>query len=212
MKKLLFTALIACFAFMNVNAQDTEPANDNADYTKFQARFRVISVIPSVSDDITGADVDISTAFVPELDFTYFFTKNIAAELILGTTKHNVDLQPEGAADVDLGHVWLLPPTLNLQYHFYAGNFKPYVGAGINYTIFYGIDEGDVLEDIDYDNAVGFSFQAGVDYNLNDKWFLNLDFKKLLLKTDVTVNNATESSEVKIDPFIVGLGLGYKLF
>jgi outer membrane protein len=208
MKKLLFTALIACFAFMNVNAQDTEPAKDNADYTKFQARFRLISVIPSVGDDLGADDVEISTAFVPELDFTYFFTKNIAAELILATTKHDVDTKN---LNLDLGHVWLLPPTLNVQYHFYAGNFKPYVGAGINYTIFYGVDEGQ-FTDIDYDNAVGFSFQAGVDFNLNDKWFLNLDIKKLLLKTDVTIDNGATPVEVEIDPFVVGLGVGYKLF
>lgn len=209
MKKLLFTALIACFAFMNVNAQDTEPANENADYTKFQARFRVISVIPNEGDNLPGDDVEISTAFVPELDFTYFFTKNIAAELILGTTKHDVETKAGG----DLGHVWLLPPTLNVQYHFYAGNFKPYVGAGINYTIFYGVDEGQFV-DIDYDNAVGFSFQAGVDYNLNDKWFLNLDIKRLILSTDVEVNTGSGilPVEVDIDPFIVGLGVGYKLF
>jgi outer membrane protein len=212
MKKLLFTALIACFAFMNVNAQDTEPAKNDADFNKWQARFRIISVIPSPGDDFTGGDVDISTAFVPELDFTYFFTKNIAAELILGTAKHNVDLEPAVGDDVDLGHVWLLPPTLNLQYHFYAGDFKPYVGAGINYTFFYGVDEGDVL-DMDYDNSFGFSFQAGIDYNLNDKWFLNFDIKKILLKTDVDVKVAADTTvpvEVDIDPLIIGLGVGMK--
>ena len=149
--------------------------------------------------------MDISTAFAPELDFTYFFNRNIAAELILGTAKHNVEIE-NGA---DLGHVWLLPPTLNLQYHFYADDFKPYVGAGVNYTIFYGVDEGDLM-DIDYDNAFGFSLQAGVDYNLNEKWFLNFDIKKLFLKTDVTVNNASTSNEVNIDPLIIGLGVGMK--
>ena len=86
-------------------------------------RFRIVSVMPSPGDDIVGADVDISTAYVPEFDLTYFFNKNLAAELILATTKHDVEIE-NGA---DLGHVWLLPPTLNLQYHFYANEFKPYV-------------------------------------------------------------------------------------
>ena len=80
---------------------------------------------------------------------------------------------------------------------------------GVNYTIFYGVDEGD-LDDIEYDNSFGFSLQAGLDYNLNDKWFLNLDVKKLFLKTDVTVNGAPDTSEVNIDPLIVGLGVGMK--
>lgn len=203
MKKILFSAILAFLVVFNVQAQDEAKTTD--DYSKWQIRFRVLSVIPSPSDDIDGADVDISTAFTPEFDFTYFFNKNLAAELILATTKHDVEIE-DGA---DLGHVWLLPPTLNLQYHFYANDFKPYVGAGINYTIFYDVDGGD-LEDLDYDNTVGFSLQAGVDYNLNEKWFLNFDMKKLFLQTDVTPEGATESSEVGIDPLIIGLGVGMK--
>jgi outer membrane protein len=108
----------------------------------------------SEGDNLDGADVDISTAFVPELDFTYFFSRNFAAELILATTKHNVEVP---ALETDLGHVWLLPPTLSLQYRFYAGDLKPYIGAGINYTIFYGVDEGDVVG-MDYENKVGKSY------------------------------------------------------
>jgi outer membrane protein len=205
MKNLLLFALLIGLTF-NLNAQDTDATDD---YNRWQARLRLISVVPSPGDDIDGADVDLSTAFVPELDFTYFFSKNWAAELILGTAKHDVDLNIDGGGSADLGHVWLLPPTLNLQYHFYADDFKPYVGAGINYTIFYGVDEGD-LDDIEYDNALGFSLQAGLDYNLNDKWFLNLDIKKLFLKTDVTVNGDPDTSEVNIDPLIIGLGVGMK--
>jgi outer membrane protein len=197
--------LLIGFTF-TINAQDDQSADD---YSKWQARLRLISVIPSPGDDIDGADVDINTAVVPELDFIYFFNKNVAAELILGTAKHEVDLDLDGACSIDLGHVWLLPPTLNLQYHFYPDDFKPYVGAGINCTIFYGIDEGD-LEDIEYENSVGFSLQAGLDYNLNDKWFLNLDIKKLFLKTDVTVNDSPDSAEVNIDSLIIGLGVGMR--
>lgn len=203
MKKIIFSAILACLVVFNTQAQDEETSND--DYCKWQVRFRILSVVPSPSDDIIGADVEISTAFTPEFDFTYFFNKNIAAELILATTKHDVNIK-DGA---DLGHVWLLPPTLNLQYHFYADDFKPYVGAGINYTIFYGVDSGDI-DDLDYESTVGFSVQAGVDYNLNEKWFLNLDLKKLFLETDVTPEGATESSKVGIDPLIVGLGVGMK--
>jgi len=205
MKNLLLFTFLVGLTF-NLNAQNDSSTDD---YNKWQARLRIISVIPSPGDDIVGADVDISTAVVPELDFTYFFTKNIAAELILATTKHDVELDASGAGTTDLGHVWLLPPTLNLQYHFYTDDFKPYVGAGVNYTIFYGIDEGD-LDDIEYENSIGFSLQAGLDYNLSEKWFLNLDIKKLFLKTDVTVNNGSDDSEVEINPLIIGVGVGMR--
>lgn len=181
------------------------------DYSKWQVRARGIYVAPSVGDNLNGANVGISNAIVPELDFTYFFTKNIAAELILATTKHDVDVEAEGNK-VDLGHVWLLPPTLTMQYHFYAGKLKPYLGAGVNYTFFYGIDEGDVVG-MDYDNSFGFALQGGIDYNLNEKWFLNFDIKKLFLSTDVEVNTGEGvlPVEVDIDPLIIGFGVGYKL-
>lgn len=214
MKNILFTLLaIGLLSFSNVTAQEAN-SNDDASFSKWQARFRVITVIPSAGDNLPGegAEVAISTAVAPELDFTYFFSENWAVELILGTAKHNVDVEIDGSDDVDLGHVWLLPPTLNLQYHFTGGKVKPYLGAGINYTFFYGVDEGDVLG-MDYDNSFGFSFQGGLDYELNDKWFLNLDIKKLLLKTDVSVDVGDPADlevEVDIDPLIIGLGVGLK--
>lgn len=207
MKNILLFILLLGFT-INLNAQDTDATED---YNKWQARLRLISVIPSAGDDLDGGEVNLSTAYVPELDFTYFFTKNWAAELILGTAKHNVDVDIDGLGNIDLGHVWLLPPTLNLQYHFYADDLKPYLGAGVNYTFFYGVDEGDVA-DMDYDNSFGFSLQAGLDYNLNDKWFLNLDIKKLFLSTDVKVDTGEGvlPVEVDINPLIVGLGVGMK--
>ncbi|WP_298899053.1 OmpW family outer membrane protein [uncultured Psychroserpens sp.] len=206
MKKIIFALLMTgLFTMTNVNAQETNSTDDTS-FNRWQARFRVVAVIPSPDDDIDGADVDISTTFVPEVDFTYFFNRNLAAELILATTKHEVEVEN----GPDLGYVWLLPPTLNLQYHFCADEFKPYVGAGINYTIFYAEDAGD-LDDIDYENTIGFSLQAGLDYNLNDKWFLNLDVKKLFLNTDVTLNNdASTEAKVDIDPLIIGFGVGMK--
>jgi len=218
MKILLKGILILLFFTVSAYAQSD-------DSSKWLVRARGIYVSPDVGDDLDGANVNISNAIVPELDFTYFFTKNIAAELILATTKHDVDVRAEGNK-TDLGNVWLLPPTLSLQYHFFAGKIKPYVGAGVNYTFFYGIDEGDVL-DMEYDNAFGFALQGGVDYDLNDKWFLNFDIKKLFLSTEATVsvpgiepheNKAATAIavdkinvEVDINPLIIGFGVGYRL-
>ena len=107
-----------------------------------------------------------------------------------------------------MGRVWLLPPTHNLQYHFPFNNITPYIGAGINYTIFYGAKDDAVS--LGYKNNVGFSTQLGFDYKLSDKWFLNVDLKKIFLQTDVTVKGASPVvlSGVKINPFFVGVGIG----
>ncbi len=145
--------------------------------------------------------------------------------MILGTTKHNVnttgsDLTAIGlgaSEDVDLGSVWLLPPTLTAQYHFYPGKLvKPYVGAGVNYTIFYNVDEGKTVKGVEYKNKFGFATQIGTDINITDKFFLNVDAKYIFLKTDVDVDASNLAAglaipaTVDINPFLVGVGIGYK--
>lgn len=227
MKKIVF-ALIAMSLFMTNFAQAQEDTKEN-DFKRWQVRLRGIGVVPNekATIGIIGGDVSISNALVPELDFTYFFTKNFAAELILGTAKHDVntvgsDISAIGGPtsyDVDLGSVMLLPPTLTAQYHFFPmkdQSFKPYVGAGINYTLFYNVKEGSVVKDIEYDNAIGFAFQAGFDVMFDDTYFVNFDVKRLFLKTDVTVDatNLADGliipAEVEINPWIIGLGFGMK--
>lgn len=217
MKKTVITGLVLLFGWVHlVQAQDVVGAD--SDYSKWQIRLRGIVVSPDEGATIEtiGGDADISTAFVPELDFTYFFTENWAAELILATTKHDVGAVGTSAGDIDLGEVWLLPPTLTGQYHFTGGDLVPYFGAGVNLTLFYGVDEGPVADDVDYDTALGFALQGGFNFMLNDTWFLNVDVKKLFLNTDATVNattalGATVGADVDINPWIFGFGVGVKL-
>lgn len=181
------------------------------DKSPWMLRVRGLAVVPdeSASIDPIGGDVSIDNSLVPELDITYFATQNIAFELILGTTPHKVSAKGTAAGDVDLGKVWLLPPTLTAQYHFLPeGNIRPYVGAGINYTIFYNKDEPTGIN-IKYDNAFGFALQAGVDVALDDNWALNFDVKKLFLNTDATINNSIKA-DVDIDPWLIGVGVGYR--
>jgi outer membrane protein len=215
MRKKILVAVIAVMALTNLAMAQDAPADNGG---KWQFRLRGIVVSPDESADIEaiGGDVDISTSIVPEFDITYFFDDNWSMELILGTTKHDVKAVETTVGEIDLGHVWLLPPTLTGQYHFTGGNLVPYVGAGVNLTLFYGVDEGPTVDDIDYDTAVGFALQGGFDYMLNDKWFLNFDVKKLFLNTTATVDattalGATVGADVDINPWIFGFGVGIKL-
>jgi len=215
MKRLLLGVFLV-FGVFQMTAQEVD-TSDNSEASKWQIRLRLVSVIPDESADIEaiGGDVAISTAFVPELDFTYFFTDNWAAELILATTKHDVEAVETAVGKIDLGDVWLLPPTLTIQYHFTGGNLKPYLGAGLNYTIFYGADDGPVADDIDYDSSIGFALQGGLDFALNETWFLNVDVKKIFLQTDVTIDatsalDATVGADVDINPLVIGFGVGMK--
>lgn len=223
MKSLFCSALMATSTLIGAAAY----ADDNP----WMVRGRVLAVLPDEGADLSvgnaalAGGVDIGDQYVPELDITYFFTKNIAAELILAVTPHDVDavnVTVPGALDnatVDLGDVWLLPPTLTLQYHFDTGTqFKPYVGAGVNATFFFDEDQGSVADGIDYDPSFGGALQVGVDYDLDGQpggWLLNADIKKVWINTDVTVDfssalGATVDADVDINPTVVGIGFGYK--
>lgn len=217
MKKLLFTLLLLVAFTNNSNAQEDAVKTEN-EFSKLQVRLRALVIVPNESATIEaiGGDVNITNAYIPELDITYFFTKNIAAELILGTSKHDVKAVSTAVGDIDLGEVSLLPPTLTLQYHFNGETVHPYVGAGVNYTLFYGVDEGPVADNVEYDSALGFAFQGGFDFDINDKWFINIDAKYIMLKTTATVDattalGATVDADVDINPFIAGIGFGYRL-
>lgn len=179
----------------------------------FLVRARAIAVLPDESATIStiGGDVHIGDEYSGEVDFTYFFTNNIAAELILATSKHSVTATDTSIDDIDLGSVWLLPPTLTLQYHFMPETkISPYVGAGVNYTIFYNSKPG-ALVSTDYDNAFGLALQAGVDIEIFEDTYLNLDVKKLWLSTDLTADAGglgTVTADVDINPWIFGIGIG----
>ncbi len=177
-------------------------------------RMRGIGFLTDTSGttDTLGGSARTSDAYVPELDFTYFFTKNIAAELILGTTNHSVEVKGSSSGDLDLGTVWALPPVLTLQYHFMPdGDFSPYIGAGVNYTIMYNVKTGRSVSDVDYSDEFGYAFQAGIDYKLNDRWSINFDLKKVFVDTDIKVNGgAINAKGTDLDPWVVGLGVGYR--
>mgnify|MGYP003125334499 CR=1 FL=1 len=203
MKRLLLGAIAAGLV-------SAAPAS--AESGDWLVRLRGLNVIPDEGATITpiGGDVDIDTSIVPELDITYFVHDQWAVELILAVTPHDVAAVDTLAGDIDLGDVTLLPPTLTLQYHFNPdGQVRPYVGAGVNYTHFFNEDlpGGSALSTIEYDDSFGLAAQAGVDFALQDDWFLNVDVKYIDIDTDVLIDGAI-AADVEIDPLVVGVGFG----
>lgn len=167
-------------------------------------RARAVNLQSSNSDS-TGLGLSINDKTIPEVDFSYFLSKNLAAELIL-TVPQEHDLSSK-ALGGKIGTVTHLPPTLLLQYHFDADGFKPYVGAGVNYTRFTSVDLPtgvDVKRD-----SFGGALQVGVDIPLSGNMYLNVDVKKVYLGTDVSVAGANKGS-FKVDPLLVGVGIGWR--
>lgn len=195
-----------------------------AEQGDFLVRLRGIVVAPTenasdVLPGFPGGSVGVENAVVPELDFTYFLTDNIGAELILATSPH--DLVGEGTLSGlgEIADVMVLPPTLTLQYHFNpSGKFRPYAGVGVNYTIFYSQDASDSLvaavgpTTVDLDDTVGVAFQVGADFELSDRWFLNADIKYIQIDTTATLNSGgvINTVDVDLDPIVAGIGVGYR--
>ncbi|MBD9373578.1 OmpW family protein [Rhizobium sp. ARZ01] len=182
----------------------------------WQIRLRALGVITNDSGHvkgISGSALSYSDTVVPELDISYYFTDNIAAELILGTTYANIDAAGSIEELGKVGKTWLLPPTLTLQYHFTDfGAFKPYVGAGVNYTLFYNQSGKGKFSDLDVKNEFGAALQVGFDYMLDEHWGVNLDVKKLFLEPEWKANfdGTSLSGKAKLDPWLIGTGLTYR--
>lgn len=202
-----FLKAAACLTALQVGAGSVL-ADDKSPW---QIRMRMIDVVPQESSTVSiGGEATADNSLVPEIDITYFWSKHFATELILATSKHNINAVGTALGDVDLGHTWVLPPTLLAQYHFNPdGKLRPYVGAGINYTFFYSEDSG-AMDKISYDDGFGFALQGGIDIGLNEHWMLNADVKKIWLNTDVSINDGAVTADVDLNPWVFGVGFGYR--
>lgn len=202
MKKIVLALSLAAVGMVSSTAM--------AQDATWLLRGRIVNIAPANQSDPVGgtgaADrISVSKKTIPEFDITYFFSPNIAAELILTyPQKHTVYL--DGA---DIGTFKHLPPTLSAQYHFAPNaDVRPYLGVGVNYT---NISKVNLLAGkggLEH-SSFGLSLQAGVDFVVDKNWSINLDIKKVQIRSDVSISGAKVSA-VKVDPVLVGVGVGYR--
>ncbi|MGZ3182728.1 MAG: OmpW/AlkL family protein [Telluria sp.] len=203
MKAVVLTTLIA-------SAGALFSANAAAQESPWLVRARAVHIAPAdKSDPIGGAGaadrIHVSSKTIPEVDISYFFTPNIAAELVLTyPQKHDVTL--DGA---NIGTFKHLPPTLTAQYRFAPGaQLDPYLGAGVNYTNISSVHLLNGTGGLD-SSSFGLALQAGVDFRIDRNWSINLDVKKVRIRSDVSISGAKVSA-VKVDPVLFGVGAGYR--
>ena len=221
MKRVRTTAAVAALAALQVATPALAKQGD------LLLRARAIMVAPNESSSgITPAfpteRVSVNNSVMPELDLTYMATNRIGFELIAATTKHGVSgISGTTGGIGKLATTWVLPPTLTAQYHFNPeGKFRPYVGAGINYTIFYATNATPALEsavgktNVGMSDSVGWAAQAGTDIDLTDKVFVNIDVKYISIKTNATLSTTAAGVQrvnVDLDPLVFGIGVGIRL-
>jgi outer membrane protein len=195
-KHIVMAAILAAGSVTGAFAQSTGDS-------PWMVRVRSVH-LDSSNKDSTPLGLSINNKTFGEVDVTYFMSPNLAAELVL-TTPQKQTVYANGS---EIGSFKHLPPSLLLQYHFTdQQGFKPYVGAGINYTHFsdVALPAGVSLDS----HSWGLAFQAGLDIPLDRNWSINLDVKKAYIRSDVYASGSS-IGRLKVDPVLYAVGLGYR--
>ena len=209
--RITFTCLLTAATVLSVPAMAADADVSAGDWI---LRGGMANIEPK-SDNGTldnGLEVDVDSKMMPTFTVTRMLTDDIGLEL-LGSAPFEHDISLAGAGKV--GSTQHLAPTLSLQYHFNNRSaVRPYVGAGLNHTIFFNEDEtaGGALagSELDLDSSTGLGVQAGVDYAIDSRWVANLSIRWFDIDTDVEVNGA-DVGEAEVDPWFFGVGIGYRI-
>lgn len=216
-------AFAACAVFGAVAAPASAEAGD------VLIRLRGLIVGPTERSSglmpaFPTAHVSLSDSYIPEIDFSYFITKHIAAELVLASSHHDVygrgPLAPLGR----IAEVRTLPPVLTLQYHFLPDNnfVRPYAGVGINNTLFFNQRPSPSLvralgpTTVSLKDSAGYSFQLGADIPITKHFFANFDVKYVSIDTTAKLTSGSGPSaavnrvHISIDPIVAGAGVGVR--
>lgn len=175
--------------FVRVGATNVNPKSDNG---------TLAGTLRTSIDDDTQLGLTVGR----------YLDDHWAVELLTATPfSHTASLN--GARAVDFKH---LPPTLGLQYYFGApeASVRPFVGAGLNYTIVYDEKErGPVAgTQVSLDNSWGLAAQAGLKFKTSDRWDMVADVRWIDIDSDARLNGARIGTAT-VDPLVVSVMLGY---
>lgn len=166
----------------------------------------VLNIRPHIQSPVVGADATNET--IPVLNFHFYlpwFNERISLNTALGVTRHTFH-----AGGAELGKASMVPLNLTVQYRFVppGSRFSPYLGLGINHTIF-SRQSGPVFSHLNtFKDSNGPLLQAGFDYWFDKKYFLNVDVRKFYIKTDVVPVGGAKIETIDLDPLTVGLAVG----
>lgn len=163
---------------------------------------------------VPGANAEAKNNTAAVLEIGYSLSPEWTGRLLLGippTTTLTGTGALAGAGT--LGRVTYGPAVLSLTYGLGQwGPIKPYVGAGINYTIVLKSEDG-FISNLDVKNAFAPVLQVGFEVPLEGGWSIGLDARKIYLKTKATgtvpaFGGAPAKADIRLNPLLISVLVG----
>lgn len=194
-------------------AQDAPRGKQAGDIVLGLGAIGVVPTNGSNRVELIGGTAHASASATPQVDISYFFSRNISVNLIAATSRHDLQVRNSALGNVNLGRVWALPPTVTFQYHpLPASRISPYVGVGVNTTFFYGYGGAMTapVNRVRVNTTAGIALNAGVDYEITPHWLANLDVKWINMQPGVSVNSGLIHTRANLNPFVIGASVRYR--
>jgi outer membrane protein len=162
-----------------------------------------------------GADAETGDAWTVLLTYERLVTPNFGIELVLGWPP-TIKAKATGSVSFlgeDVLEAKNVSPTLLFNYHFGkdSDTFRPYLGAGINFTRFTDIKTSLPVESVDMSDSWGWAVQAGFDYRLTPQWGLFASIAALDVKSDlVAVGSTVLKTTIDFKPITYAFGVSYR--
>jgi OmpA-OmpF porin, OOP family len=158
----------------------------------------------NVDFDDGKVGVEFDDAWGGIFSFGYMFDEHWAGEMYVGTPfQSDITFRDVGAGEADL-----LPLTFSALYYFNPnGRWRPYLGAGINFTEF----SGEKPNQLHLGGSIGPAATAGIDFLFTRHWFATLDLRWIYVETEVQANGSqNDFGHLQLSPLVAGAMLGYR--
>lgn len=183
--------------------------------------FDADSTVSVAGTPVPGGTIEVENNTVLAFEVGYRLTDQWTLRLAFGVPPTST-LSTGGTLDTlvpplsgTLGTVKYGPAVLSATWTFAElGAFRPYVGAGVNYTYVFDTTDGDI-GDLRIKSAWGSVLQAGFDVAIDRDWSLFLDVRKIFVKTTASgtvtaLGGPPATADVTLNPLIVHVGVGYR--
>lgn len=176
-KKLIVTAALGALCTNAVAAEDRWFVRPYAGLSQMSDLSSDFTDIDSISGT---ADIDLSGGFTAGLGIGYRYNKHLAVELGWEYRSNDSEVNLADSSVFTDGNYASNIFYINGHYNFSnSGKWRPYVGAGLSWAqeIDIDLERNGVEQSYSGDGEIGFQIFTGVNYELNNSWSLQSEFR-----------------------------------